>query len=101
MEVRSAMGGVGKGEREDGDGGMNFWVKTISEVARRLGDVVTGARRLGFDGCRWVAFCRRWEGGRGRMEERERGDEEGEKILGNKKCCISFLFFTFFLKKIK
>jgi hypothetical protein len=28
------MGGVGKGEREDGNGGMNFWVKTISEVAR-------------------------------------------------------------------
>jgi hypothetical protein len=29
----STMGGVGKGEREYGDGGMNFWVKTISEVA--------------------------------------------------------------------
>jgi hypothetical protein len=28
------MGGVGKGEREDGDGGMNFRVKTRSEVAR-------------------------------------------------------------------
>jgi hypothetical protein len=36
MEVKSvwsAMGGVGKGERKDGDGGMNFWVKTRSEVA--------------------------------------------------------------------
>jgi hypothetical protein len=37
MEVRLAwlaMGGVGKGEREDEDGGMNFCVKTRYEVAR-------------------------------------------------------------------
>jgi hypothetical protein len=31
--VWSMMGGVGKGEREDGDKRMIFWVKTRSEVA--------------------------------------------------------------------
>jgi hypothetical protein len=50
--------------------------------------VVTGARRLGFDGRRWEALSWRWEGdfGRGKMKERGREDEEGEKIWGSEKC---------------
>jgi hypothetical protein len=45
--------------------------------------VVIGARRLGFDGRRWVAFGLRWEG-EGRW--RSAGDEmnRAEKILGMK-----------------
>jgi hypothetical protein len=42
-------------------------------------------------------------GGRGKMEERGRGDEEGEKILGNEKCSkryvASVFYFLFFFKK--
>jgi hypothetical protein len=33
LEGGSAFGGVGRGEREDGDGGRDFWVKTRFEVS--------------------------------------------------------------------
>jgi hypothetical protein len=42
--------------------------------SRRLGGVVTGVRRLGFDGPQWVALGRRWEGeGRWRSARETRG----------------------------
>jgi len=83
MEVRSAwsaMGGVVKGEREDGDGVMHFWVKTRSEVAggwAAWSPVLEGWVLMVVSGWFWLEV-----GGRGKMEECGRGDEEGEKNFG-------------------
>jgi hypothetical protein len=74
----SAMGGVGKGEREDGDGWMNFWVKTKFEVLRGWAVwslVLGGWVLMVVSGWFWLEV-----GGRGKMEESGRGDEEGENF---------------------
>jgi hypothetical protein len=103
MEVRSAwsaMGGVVKGEREDGDGVMHFWVKTRSEVAggwAAWSPVLEGWVLMVAGG--WLSAG----GGREREDGgvRERRWGGGKKFWKMKnvqtdKCCISFLFFIFF-----
>jgi hypothetical protein len=84
------------GKREDGDGGRDFWVKSLMEVARYGGCCVTGVKRLGQQ---WVEGRWRWS-----ME----GGFLGEQLSGGKmksgfdiSCFFGLNFDFFFLKKKK
>jgi hypothetical protein len=100
MEVKSvwsAMGGVGKGERKDGDGGMNFWVKTRSEVA--WGWAVWSPVLGG-----WVLMVAGgWLSAGGGREREDGGARErrwgGGKNFGEQKMLHQFFIFYFFFKK--